>query len=137
MALGPLDADATLVLSDGRATSDTVTVRVTDRPFVGDVAIRAVVSRRTSAGRPSRSRWASRRDCRAARRSSIRGRASTELAAMWRSRDGARHRRTSRPTVTVSGRLSEPASGRWTWIAASADGPVADVPAPLETRDSP
>src|SRR6185437_5874527 len=39
--LGPLDADLTIVATDGRVSSDTVTIRVTDRPFVGDVAIRA------------------------------------------------------------------------------------------------
>jgi hypothetical protein len=39
--LGPLDADLTLVASDGRAVSDTVVVRVVDRPFLGDVAVRA------------------------------------------------------------------------------------------------
>ena len=39
--LGPLDADLTLVASDGRAMSDTVVVRVVDRPFLGDVAVRA------------------------------------------------------------------------------------------------
>ena len=39
---GPLDADLTLVASDGRALSDTVVVRVVDRPFLGDVGIVAV-----------------------------------------------------------------------------------------------
>ncbi len=42
VTLGPLDADIALVASDGRTQTDTVTVRVTDRPFVGDVAIRAI-----------------------------------------------------------------------------------------------
>jgi hypothetical protein len=40
--LGPVDADLTIVASDGRATSDTVVVRIVDRPFLGDVAVRAI-----------------------------------------------------------------------------------------------
>jgi hypothetical protein len=39
--LGAVDADLALVVGDGRARSDTVRVRADERPFVGDVAVRA------------------------------------------------------------------------------------------------
>ena len=35
--IGPLDADVTLVVSDGRSSSDTAVIRIVDRPFLGDV----------------------------------------------------------------------------------------------------
>jgi hypothetical protein len=41
LAIGPVDADLALVVSDGRAQSDTVRVAVEDRAFVGDVTVRA------------------------------------------------------------------------------------------------
>ena len=41
VVLGPVDADLKLIATDGRATSDTIVIQVTDRPFVGDVAINA------------------------------------------------------------------------------------------------
>jgi len=41
VTLGPVDADLALVADDGRAASDTAIVRVVDRPFLGDVTIRA------------------------------------------------------------------------------------------------
>ena len=40
--LGPVRGDLLLVASDGRSTTDTTIVRVTDRPFVGGVVLRAV-----------------------------------------------------------------------------------------------
>ncbi|HEY7395334.1 MAG TPA: hypothetical protein VH559_10855, partial [Gemmatimonadaceae bacterium] len=39
--VGPLRGDLTLVASDGRSATDTALVRVTDRPFVGAVSMRA------------------------------------------------------------------------------------------------
>ena len=39
--VGPLRGDLRIVASDGRSVSDTATVRVTDRPFVGAVSMRA------------------------------------------------------------------------------------------------
>ena len=41
VTLGPLDADLALYATDGRSTSDTMAVRVVDRPFIGDVTVRA------------------------------------------------------------------------------------------------
>lgn len=42
LALGSIDAPVTLVASDGRAQSDSLAVSVFERPFAGDVAVRAV-----------------------------------------------------------------------------------------------
>src|SRR5690349_20090421 len=39
--VGPLRGDLTIIATDGRSVSDTAIVRVTDRPFVGAVAMRA------------------------------------------------------------------------------------------------
>ena len=41
VTLGPVDADLAIVAGDGRALSDTALVRVVDRPFLGDVTVRA------------------------------------------------------------------------------------------------
>jgi hypothetical protein len=128
--LGPLDADMTVVATDGRVTSDTVVVRVTDRPFVGDVAIRAVypayLGRKAETipvGEPARVPRGT--------VLSITGRASTALdaIALARERDTVRLRADGHD---FSGRLVASASGRWTWVAASAQGPIADLPQPVE-----
>ncbi len=42
LALGRADADLAVVATDGRATSDTARVAVVERPYVGDVSVRAV-----------------------------------------------------------------------------------------------
>ncbi|MBC7791768.1 MAG: hypothetical protein H7Z74_17615 [Anaerolineae bacterium] len=128
--LGPLDADVMLVASDERSASDTVIIKVTDRPFVGDVAIRAeypaYLRKRAEvlpAGEPIRVPRGT--------ALSIRGRASTELmsVALAHSADTLRltpdgHR--------FSGRLSAVASGKWQWTARFAGGLVPDMPAPLD-----
>ncbi|HZI42953.1 MAG TPA: hypothetical protein VFD67_14640, partial [Gemmatimonadaceae bacterium] len=49
--VGPLRGAMTLVVSDGRASTDTAVVRVTDRPFVGAISMRA--SYPAYLGRPS------------------------------------------------------------------------------------
>ncbi|MFO0396432.1 MAG: hypothetical protein ACK51E_07395 [Gemmatimonadota bacterium] len=42
LALGRADADVALVASDGRAASDTTRIAVVERPYLGDVTVRAV-----------------------------------------------------------------------------------------------
>src|SRR5262249_4938990 len=39
--VGPLMGDLTIVATDGRSVSDTAVIKVTDRPFVGAVSMRA------------------------------------------------------------------------------------------------
>jgi hypothetical protein len=130
VVLGPVDADLALVATDGRATSDTVIIRVTDRPFVGDVAINATYPaylRRAPevlpVGEPLR----------VPRGTSlhVRGRASTALRSVSLAREG--------DTIHLApdghafaGRFSARESGRWIWRAAGAQGAIPDVPAPLE-----
>ena len=128
--LGPVDADLVLVAGDGRVDSDTVTIRVTDRPFVGDVAVRAqypaYLGRAPEvlpAGEPARIPRGT--------VLAIRGRASVALSAIALAR-GADTIRLTPDEHAFSGRLASPSSGRWAWTARGADGPIADVPAPLE-----
>ncbi len=129
VTLGPLDADVALVASDGRTQTDTVVVHVTDRPFVGDVAIRAIYpsyldrpAETVPAGEPVRVPRGT--------TLAIRGRASAVLdaVALMSARDTVRLEPDGH---NFSGRLSA-SSGRWMWTARGERGPVADVPAPLD-----
>jgi hypothetical protein len=130
VVLGPVDADLALVATDGRAASDTVIIRVTDRPFVGDVAINATYPaylRRASevlaVGEPLRvPRGTSLQ---------VRGRASTALRSVSLAREGDTIHLTP-DGHAFAGRFSAQASGRWTWRAAGVQGAIADVPAALE-----
>jgi len=128
--LGPLDADVRLVATDGRVHTDTLDVHVTDRPFVGDVAIRAVypsyLGRATETiptGEPARVPRGT--------VLSISGRASTMLdaIALAREKDTVRLRPDGH---AFAGRLVARESGRWAWTAVGARGPIADVPQPVE-----
>ena len=128
--LGPLDADIALVATDGRTQTDTVLVRVTDRPFVGDVAIRAIYPAyldRAAEPLPAGE------TVRVPRGTTlvIRGRASAVLdaIALVRARDTVR---LNPDGHTFAGRLNASNGGRWMWIARGERGPVADVPAPLD-----
>jgi hypothetical protein len=128
--VGPLRGDLRIVATDGRSVSDTATVRVTDRPFVGAVSMRATyptyLGRPPEAlpvGEPARVPQGTIID--------ISGRASTSL----------RDVRLSTPTDTLSlhvsdhafeGRLATRKSGHYAWIANGTGGPIADVPPPLE-----
>ncbi len=130
--VGPLDADMVIVAGDGRVSSDTSVVRVTDRPFVGDVAIRATYP--SYLGRPPETLPVGEpvpvpRGTALA----ISGRASTALASVGLLSDS--------DTLTLdpdghsfSGRLRARQSGEWRWFAAAMrEGKaIADLPSPLE-----
>jgi hypothetical protein len=128
--LGPVDADLLLVAGDGRIESDTVLIRVTDRPFVGDVAVRAQYP--AYLGRASEV-LPTGEVARIPRGTvlSIRGRASVALRAVALVRDADTVSLTPNDHA-FSGRLTSPATGRWTWVASGVQGSIADVPAPLE-----
>jgi hypothetical protein len=128
--LGPVDADLLLVAGDGRVESDTVLIRVTDRPFVGDVAVRAQYP--AYLGRASEV-LPTGEVARIPRGTvlSIRGRASVALRTVSLVR-GADTVSLTPNDHAFSGRLTSPSTGRWTWVAAGAQGPIADVPAPME-----
>jgi hypothetical protein len=130
IVLGPLDADLALVAGDGRVTSDTVSIHVTDRPFVGDVAIRATypaylnrAPETVPVGEPARLPRGS--------VLSISGRASTALTRIGLVKNGDTLRLTP-DGHAFGGRLAATESGRWSWSADGVKGTITDVPAPLE-----
>ncbi|MFI5232091.1 MAG: DUF4175 family protein [Gemmatimonadales bacterium] len=127
--LGPLDADLTLVASDGRAESDSVVVRVVDRPFVGDVAVRATYPaylHRATEALPGDAPIRVPKGTELA----IEGHASEALASIWlvQERDSIRLAPQER---RFSGHFTPGASGSWTWSARGASAAIADVPPPL------
>ena len=130
VTLGPLDADVALVATDGRTHTDTVVVRVTDRPFVGDVAIRAIYP--SYLDRPAETVPAG-ETVRVPRGTTlvIRGRASAALdaVALVSAHDTVK---LAPDGHNFSGRLNASSGGRWMWMARGERGPVADVPAPLD-----
>jgi hypothetical protein len=128
--VGPLRGDLRIIATDGRSASDTATVRVTDRPFVGAVSMRATyppyLGRQPEAlavGEPARVPQGTVID--------ISGRASTTLRDV--------HLGTLGDTVAFrvsdhafDGKFAARKSGHYTWIANGTTGPVTDVPPPLE-----
>lgn len=128
--IGPIRGDLTLVAWDGRNATDTTIVRVTDRPFVGGVVLRAVYPAylgRTPEGLPVGE------PARIPRGTVIEvtGRASTQLRSVY-----VRGAEDSVSFATdghsFNGRIHPRASGRFDWFAFAARGPVADVPLPIE-----
>ncbi len=130
VTLGPLRGDLSLVVTDGRTHSDTVTVRVTDRPFVGAITMRAVYPAYLE--RPAETLPVGEAVV-IPRGTSIdvTGRASTPLTAVGLRRD--------RDSVALApdarafgGRFTPAASGTWSWFARGRDAAVEDLPAPLD-----
>jgi hypothetical protein len=127
--LGPLDADLTLVASDGRAVSDTVVVRIVDRPFLGDVAVRATYPaylHRASEALPGDLQIRVPKGTELA----IEGHASEALASVWlvQGRDSLKLVPAEK---RFSGHFTPSASGSWAWSAHGASAAIADVPPPL------
>ncbi len=130
LTIGPLDADLMLVAADGRSASDTVVVRVTDRPFVGDVSVRATFpaylrrpAEAVPVGEPARlPRGTSLQ---------IAGRASTTLFGVALVNGGDTLRLES-DGHRFGGRMADVRAGRWRWVAHGAAGEIQDVPPPME-----
>jgi hypothetical protein len=130
LRIGPLDADVAVAITDGRAWSDTVNIRVADRPFLGDVSIRAIfpayLDRREEAlptGEPAR-----------IPRGTVLvldGTSSTELTTVRLVGDGTTIDMTPNGR-RFSGRITASTSARLTWDAVGKSGKIADVPDPLE-----
>ena len=128
--IGPLRGDLTIVATDGRSVSDTAVVRVTDRPFVGAVSMRATypsylgrAAEGLPVGEPARVPQGTVID--------VAGRASTALQGVRLANTG--------DTIALSvndrafnGRFEARKAGRWTWIASGVTGPISDVPLPIE-----
>ncbi|HTA06239.1 MAG TPA: DUF4175 family protein, partial [Solirubrobacteraceae bacterium] len=132
LAVGPMDADVALVANDGRAASDTVFVRVSDKPFLGGIALRAIypaylkrADEALPAGEVARVPVGT--------RIAINGRASTELSAVALVRGAdTSHFGVSGHRFEGSLRANLGGSGRYDWRATGADGAIADLPAALE-----
>ena len=128
--VGPLRGDLRIIATDGRSSSDTATVHVTDRPFVGAVSMRATypayLGRQPEAiavGEPARVPQGTVID--------ISGRASTTLRDVHLGMLG--------DTIAFrvsdhafDGRFAARKTGHYTWVANGTTGPVTDVPPPLE-----
>ncbi|HEY2377029.1 MAG TPA: Ig-like domain-containing protein [Gemmatimonadaceae bacterium] len=128
--IGAMRGALTLVVSDGRASTDTAVVRVTDRPFVGAISMHATYPEYLGrapeglpVGEPARVPQGTIVE--------ISGRASTELKGV----------RLVNPKNSIelhpnghafSGRFTATQTAKWNWSAVGPFGPISDVPLPLE-----
>ncbi len=130
VTLGPLDADLAIYATDGRSTSDTMAVRVVDRPFIGDVTVRAAfpayLGRRDETvplGEPVRLPRGTVLE--------ISGHSSTELESVRLASDGA-----SLPLQVSArsfrGRFQVGSGGTFHWTASGRNGAIADLPPALQ-----
>ncbi|HET6680641.1 MAG TPA: hypothetical protein VFG84_05530 [Gemmatimonadaceae bacterium] len=130
--VGPVDAALTLFASDGRTTSDTASIAVAERPFLGDVSVRAefpaYLDRRAEAvplGEPVRLPRGT--------VLGIAGQSSTELRSVTLA-----HEADSLSLATdgrrFAGRIAVQGNLRYTWSAVGATGPIPDVPQPLNVE---
>lgn len=130
LVLAAVDADLALIADDGRSVSDTAHVRVVDRPFVGDVTIRATYpgylarpSERLAADAPLRIPAGTRLD--------IDGHSSAPLEAVaLRAGDARVSLRAD--GMTFGGRMVPSSSAVWEWEARGLRQEIADLPASLE-----
>lgn len=128
--LDPIDANVTLYATDGRATSDTATIGIVERPFIGGVTIKAsfpaYLDRREETmalGEPARVPRGTVLQ--------IQGQSSTELTDVRLTREHeVLHLAPS--GRQFSGQLVAGTSGRYVWSADGRSGPIADVPAALD-----
>ena len=129
--VGPMRADLSLVVSDGRASTDTAIVRVTDRPFLGAIAMRAAypaylgrAPEGLPVGEPARVPQGT--------VVNVSGRASTELRGV-RLVDAKNDAIDFQPSGhAFAGRFTAAHSGKWSWSATGAAGPITDLPLPVE-----
>jgi hypothetical protein len=128
--IGPLRGDLTIVANDGRSASDTAVVRVTDRPFVGAVQMRATYpSYLARAAEPL------------ALGDAIRVPQGTVIEISGRASTSLRNVRLGNGGDTVAlgvndhsfaGRFIPKKTGKYEWLAAGVSGPIADVPQALD-----
>ena len=125
-----VDADLALVAADGRTLSDTAIVRVVDRPFVGDVTLRATypaylgrAPERLPADAPVR--------IPAGTRLALDGHSSEPLAAVALVAGGVRISLKSEGT-SFAGAWTPARSDVWSWEAQGLRQEIADLPPALE-----
>jgi len=128
--LAPMNADLSLFASDGRSVSDTATVQMVERPFIGDVSIRAAfpayLDRREETLPVGEAAQLPRGTV-----LTISGNSSTELVrvSLARARDTLHLTTAGR---SFNGRMTVAETGRYEWSAAGVGGPITEVPAALE-----
>ena len=128
--LSAVRSDVVLVATDGRSTTDTTLVRVTDRPFVGGVVLRAVYPSYLArapeglpVGEPARIPQGTTIE--------VTGRASTELKTVF-VRAGTDSVAFATTGHAFRGQLRPTRNERYDWFAFAPRGAIADVPLPLE-----
>lgn len=129
MTIAPADADLVVVVADGRTESDSVHVLVVDRPFVGEVTVRAHY--------PT---YLARAAERLAHDESVRIPAGTALEVHAQASEALSSARLVADAGSVAlttdgqrfgGRFTPRASGTWRWVVRGRVGAIDDVPPPL------
>ena len=128
--LGPLDADLVVYATDGRSTSDTMSVEVVDRPFIGDVSVRATFPGYLSR-KPETIPLGELVRVPRGTVMTIAGHSSTELASVVLATAGVRIplQVTAR---AFSGQVTAASSGTYSWSAAGRNGAIGDLPPSLQ-----
>jgi hypothetical protein len=129
--LGPVDADLVLVASDGRTTSDSVRLRVVDRPFLGDVVVRATYP--AYLGRPTE-RLPVDAPMRLPEGTRVRveGNASETLARVALVSGDGRRVGLRAQGLRFDGEFRPSGMAAWHWEAQGERQEIVDLPAPLE-----
>jgi hypothetical protein len=128
--LAPMDADLALFATDGRTVSDTASVALVERPFIGDVSVTATfpryLDRRAETLPVGEAAQLPRGTV-----LTISGHSSTELTrvSLARARDTLRLTPSGR---SFTGRLPVVEGGRYEWSAVGLAGPITELPAALE-----
>ena len=130
VSLGPLDADLVVYATDGRSTSDTMSVEVVDRPFIGDVSVRATFPGYLSR-KPETIPLGELVRVPRGTVMTIAGHSSTELASVVLATAGVRIplQVTAR---AFSGQVTAASSGTYSWSAAGRNGAIGDLPPSLQ-----
>jgi hypothetical protein len=132
LALGRADADVAVVAEDGRASSDTVAIRVVERPYIGDVTVRAVFPRYLE--RESED-MAPGDAMRVPRGTTLQLTALASVPLAWAALVHERDtvRLTASPDGTrLTGAITADRSRAWTWAAAAEAGqPAPELPRSL------
>jgi hypothetical protein len=128
--LAPMDADLAIFATDGRTVSDTASLQMVERPFIGDVSVTATfpayLDRREETLPVGEVAQLPRGTVLA-----IAGHSSTELTRVSLARaTDTLHLTTSGRSFT--GRMAVVQGGRYDWSAAGVGGPITELPAALE-----
>ncbi|MHB1312089.1 MAG: hypothetical protein ACYC3L_08730 [Gemmatimonadaceae bacterium] len=132
LRVGPLDADLTLLATDGRAESDTLRLRLAERSFVGDITVKAHFPAYLARADETLPAEAPLRIPQGTALT-VAGRASETLQVVTLGAGG------ERVPLQVAGRgftgtWTPRADGALAWSARGAAAPIADLPAPLQVE---